>query len=68
MGGFRKMNIEKKETQSSFEFGAIGKRMKLYFWDADDLLKKIKNIEKVVKDEKVNDFINEMNIKGDIVK
>ena len=36
--------IEKKESQSSFEFGKAASRFKLYFWTVKDLQERLKEI------------------------
>jgi hypothetical protein len=43
----------KNENQSSLEVGPAGRRFKLYYWTHQDLLEKLKEIQKTLQEEKV---------------
>ena len=53
------IKIEKKESQSSFEFGKAGQRFKLYFWTIEELQEKVKQILKFREDNDWSDLLME---------
>jgi len=36
----------RRESESSYEFGKASNRFKLYFWTTEELLRKLKELEK----------------------
>ena len=50
--------VERKESQSSFEFGTTKNKHKVYYWTAEDLNSKLLALQKfVVGDEALTAFI-----------
>jgi len=57
----KKVEIVRTEGQDSFEFGASGKRIKIYFNNMQELGDKLAKLKVLLKEHK--EFIEEMNKK-----
>lgn len=51
------MRVEHKTSQCSIEFGPAKKRFKIYFDNADDLLKKLEELDNTLQSEIANKIL-----------